>query len=616
LFKSIKDDVAAHCAESVEILGAIADDKSLSLLHSFLDTPYKSIHKGVFRALMQLADSGSPKVFPLLHAFRKKGKCKVENYLMFDLINHLHSNYIKQEEFRANCIALVPIFRKLLEDKNGGIKEYAASILITLNDNIFPYLNNINPASIDVSFLASIGSDIARVKSNKLFIAAIHYLYDANDDIGFRRYSRILIAIVKKWKDKLRQLDDIDELYLNKIKSSQSNASAKMFSVQFLIKLVELYNDSKHADRIARLLLSVKGLQKPFILRNLATIRRLLSPELRQSVERDIRALLISKSPPYGEWFNQAKNPGKVITANVYFQREQDVWDVLLKKNGFKTVSSQGKETCMEKKINGVTLNVLMIDVSDQRGKLRINIFKDMADPKIHYVGYNGHAGMGGNLEMNRPQKDDDPTAYGTKIMQIGACSSMSSYYARVLKIAPNVQFIGNEGGNYSEDDAKVFIATMNGIAFQKSWDKIERDIRKTAPFVYHYQDKLPRTYFNHVLPNDMDQFKYAILNEFTVAGVVALTFAAPRQEILDINAQYGGKLRQAIHNVNVFISNHPFFENAEFITGNQVYDGIYFLSSTDDQTPLITEKAMHPRRKTYKTKLNAGYSHNKNTNL
>jgi len=150
----------------------------------------------------------------------------------------------------------------------------------------------------------------------------------------------------------------------------------------------------------------------------------------------------------------------------------------------------------------------------------------------------------------------------------------------------------------------------MDGIATHKSWDKIGRDIRRKAPFVYHYQDKLPRTYFNHVLPNDMDQFKYAILNEFTVAGVEALTFTAPRQEIADINVQYGGRLRQAINNVNVSTSYHPFFAQAEFITGSQVYDGTYFLSSTDDHTPLIIEGATNPRRKAYRVKLNAGYSH------
>jgi hypothetical protein len=129
---------------------------------------------------------------------------------------------------------------------------------------------------------------------------------------------------------------------------------------------------------------------------------------------------------------------------------------------------------------------------------------------------------------MREPRKDGDPSPFGIKIVQIAACSSMSSYYARLLKHSPNVQFVGNTIGSYSEDDAKVFITVINGIAFRKSWKEIDEDITKKAPFIYHSKGSKPAAFFNHMLPNNIGQFKYAILNELEISGTDTLIFSAP----------------------------------------------------------------------------------------
>jgi hypothetical protein len=68
--------------------------------------------------------------------------------------------------------------------------------------------------------------------------------------------------------------------------------------------------------------------------------------------------------------------------------------------------------------------------------------------------------------------------------------------------------------------------------------------------------------------------------------------------------------VRQAANNVNVSFGYYPFFENAEVVTGNEVHDGIYFLSSTDSPEPLRIRKVRNHNRPIYEVEINAGYSH------
>ena len=168
------------------------------------------------------------------------------------------------------------------------------------------------------------------------------------------------------------------------------------------------------ADHIAKELLSVRDLL-PFTLRQLGGVRKIFSKAVRRTVEDGIEKLLLAKSPAYREWFANAPRDAAgrpIITAKVYSSMEHDgdPQFVLssLRRAGYKLVAGsggKGKSGTWEKIENGVRLRILYVDISHRGKKDRINIFRDMADPKIHYIAYNGHAGMGGNLEMRVPFK-------------------------------------------------------------------------------------------------------------------------------------------------------------------------------------------------------------------
>ena len=493
---------------------------------------------------------------------------------------------------------------------HGGVRFRAIKLLAKSNFYFLPLLTKFDPRGFDIEVLIMIGREIGRAKNLKLFNAIYKETLETKDAAAFKINSYILLEALGSWKERLEQ-SEIGVLYLNKLNSPDAEISQKRLSVFVLTRLIKLYPNSQRANEVAEKLLNRKGPLEIFILRNLAAVREFLSPKNRKLIEDKINDKIIAKSPPYQEWFNQTKNPNKIITAKVYVD-EVDVWENLFKGDGYSVIRSEGREISLEKKVNGVVLRVMMVNISTQEGKTRINIFQDLANPSVHYVGYSGHAGMGGNLEMREPRKAGDPIPYGTKIVHIGACSSMPSYYARILKVVPNVQFIGNTIASYSEDDAKVFISAMNGIAFRKSWSEINADIKKKAPFIYHTQKEKERpiTFFNHMLPNNIDQQRYAILDELETGGTDTLAFSAPQRDLLEINSRFGGRVRQAVNNVNVSFGYQPFFSNIEIVTGDEIHDGIYFLSPTDNQRPLEINRAGNVSRPIYKIEVNAGYSH------
>ncbi len=502
--KEEKEKLANRYGIILEFLSAVEKDESLPLLKAFLRLPFKPLHKGALEALWYINYHSPTTAFLLTLEYLTRN--------MEDFSAHKAWNILTNLDFNKNIDLFkkhMPEFRKLLSHKDCDIRAFGAETLIKLGENILPLLDEIDPALLDPQFLNSIGADIAISGNDELITVVYNNFQEAEDDAAFKRNTYLLLGILSVRKEKLKLFSNIERPYLDKLETEGANPSIQRVSVFALIKLIKLYDSPQKADKIANKLLQKKGPLEIFILRNLATARELLSPKIKALVENKINDILISKSPPYEEWFNKTKNPDKVIVAKVYFQLGQPMWELLLEKDDFKITKKDSKSmaayfrdakqilglfsendafpettkkkpgvTVREKKLNGVILRVVMVDISDEKSKLRTNIFQDLANPKIHYIGYNGHAGMGGNIEMKDPRKDDDPTPFGTKVVHVAACSSMSSYYPRVLKLAPNVQFVGNIIGSYSEDDAKVFISNMNGIAFQKSWEKINEDIK------------------------------------------------------------------------------------------------------------------------------------------
>lgn len=337
------------------------------------------------------------------------------------------------------------------------------------------------------------------------------------------------------------------------------------------------------------------------IWRNLAVLKKQIpDKKIREKITRKAIELFTKKSPPWEKWLNKKINPSQTINTRLYIISDLDSYHDLLLVNDFNQ-----KENIYSRKVGPVTLRIEFI-TGDLKDKKKVDVLRDLSDPKIHFIVYNGHSGFGGNVLMYHTRDENKPLEHGSKVIFFAVCNSMSSYFAQTMEVAPNSQFVGTDSMSDSDDDAIVFLAMLLGV--NKDWkgiksevDRMKKEINLECPGDFNT---------NYLMPDDLMQVeKYGVVNPLDVSGDDNFEFQAPDIDLDQLNGRSGAKLALSAHNVMVVMDWHGISGIQLLTRGRRSgFDGEYFIQGESKEVKSLSITPDIGNR--YHIKLNAGYEH------
>lgn len=360
-----------------------------------------------------------------------------------------------------------------------------------------------------------------------------------------------------------------------------------------------------------------RGLKESMIFNGVRIQSRLEGPEAK--VVQNWRAEIAPTTPPYESFFKDGDRTLDISYAAGHGEGFYEGMTENMKKKGFRVIEEGDfrQPRILSKEINGKTINVHLRHFDNDS-------FKDINDPKMDIIAYGGHSNLGGNTRRsvaNAPEGDGNG-----KLIFLGLCSGKDNL-DRVRKTFPDAQLVTTFNSSYftkgakngtqftDGEDAKALNQIIEGVAHEKDWSAINKDIRAKAVGWNHgkelgnYITPIDLRVANRFRDSDRDgvadiQDRHFNLDVMNVKPSLSDEFSAKAPQAGTLNGDLPHLAAAFANTVDLY---NPTFRNFSH-KGALVADG-YFAGGAD-QPVVRFQTTTVDGRKAYAMQVNDHYSH------